>query len=226
VPRVRVENAIIECVETELFNPARLSELEARYAAATHSLPVDHSARIAELDREIARIVEAIAGGLISDALATRLNAAEAERTRLVAASRPKGPAPRTAAIVAPEKRIEAMRTRLAQGGDVARAVLRDLFPNSIWLEPDSSGRYLWAQFDSDIVSLLYDSPGDRAAADRADFEALANSMKSNESALMVAGARFGTYLRRSGAARLAHPADFRFPFSLGFHKLVSRLCL
>jgi hypothetical protein len=80
------------------------------------------------------------------------------------------------------------MRARLSQRGDVARAVLRELFPNSIWLEPDSSGQYLWAQFDSDIVSMLYDSPADRTAADRADFEALANSMNSNESVLMVAG--------------------------------------
>jgi hypothetical protein len=93
------------------------------------------------------------------------------------------------------------MRTRLAQGCDVARAVLRDLFQNSIWLEPDSSGQYLWAQFDSDMVSLLYDSPADRAAADRADFEALANSMNSNESVLMVAGAGFANYRLRLSLA-------------------------
>jgi hypothetical protein len=90
------------------------------------------------------------------------------------------------------------MRARLAQGGDVARAMLRELFPNSIWLEADSSGQYLWAQFDSDIVSWLYDSPADRAAADRADFEALANSMCSNESKV-VAGDSLGTHIRRVG---------------------------
>ena len=88
------------------------------------------------------------------------------------------------------------MRARLTQGGEVARAVLRDLISNSIWLEPDSSGQYLWAQFDSDVVSSLYDPPADRTAADRADFEAPANSMNSNESVLMVPGARFVIYLR------------------------------
>ena len=190
VPRVRVENTIIECVETELFNPARLSELEARYAAAAQSPPVDHSARIAELEREIARIVEAIAGGLISDALATRLKAAEVQHARLLAVGETKAALPRRPPTLPPEKRIEQMRARLAQGGEVARAVLRDLFPRSIWLEPDSSGQYLGACFgDEDFVSLLYDSPAEREAAIRAEFDDLSKSLIANESVLMVAGA-------------------------------------
>jgi hypothetical protein len=47
------------------------------------------------------------------------------------------------------------MRARLAEGGEPARAVLRDLFPNSILLAPDVSGRYLWAQFDTDIAPVV-----------------------------------------------------------------------
>ncbi len=49
----------------------------------------------------------------------------------------------------------EVVRTRLAEGGEQARAVLSELFPNSIRLTPDVSGRYLWALFDADIAPLL-----------------------------------------------------------------------
>jgi hypothetical protein len=49
------------------------------------------------------------------------------------------------------------MRERLAQGGDIARGVLRELFPNEIWLQPDTSGRFLWAVFDDGIGAALFD---------------------------------------------------------------------
>jgi hypothetical protein len=34
---------------------------------------------------------------------------------------------------------------QLAAGGEGARAVMQDIFPDSIWLEPDLSGDYLIA---------------------------------------------------------------------------------
>jgi hypothetical protein len=50
------------------------------------------------------------------------------------------------------------MKRRLAQGGDVARSVLRELFPNAILMQPDPSGEHLWAEFPAEAlhVSLLY----------------------------------------------------------------------
>jgi site-specific DNA recombinase len=87
VPRARVESVIMECVETDLLDPKRLKEIEQRYrATAASAIVVDHGPRIAELDREIRNIGDAIAKWLVSAALAARLQAAEAERGRLMAA--------------------------------------------------------------------------------------------------------------------------------------------
>jgi hypothetical protein len=38
------------------------------------------------------------------------------------------------------------MRERLEAGGELAQAAMRELFPDSIWLEADESGRFLWAR--------------------------------------------------------------------------------
>jgi hypothetical protein len=38
------------------------------------------------------------------------------------------------------------MRERLEAGGELAQAAMRELFPDSIWLEADASGRFLWAR--------------------------------------------------------------------------------
>jgi hypothetical protein len=54
------------------------------------------------------------------------------------------------------EERAELMRRRLAQGGDIGRAALRELFPKSIWLE-DSGRHYFGAFFDDGIGAALYD---------------------------------------------------------------------
>jgi DNA-binding transcriptional MocR family regulator len=94
-----------------------------------------------------------------------------------------RGPVPATL-----ERRIHLVRTRLAAGGDIARAVLRDLFAEAIWLRPDSGGRHLWAEFsDAGIVDLLYDSDEERSAAIAAMFPLV----ESEKSAIMVAGAGF-----------------------------------
>jgi site-specific DNA recombinase len=92
VPRERVESVIMECVETDLLDPQRLKELEQRYrASAASAIVVDHGPRIAELDREIQNIGDAIAKGLVSAALAARLQAAEVERSRFDGSSRKAG---------------------------------------------------------------------------------------------------------------------------------------
>ena len=56
---------------------------------------------------------------------------------------------------------MKSIKRRLAEGGDVARATLREILPNAITLEPDDSGKHLWGVFLDDEVSrisLLYDS--------------------------------------------------------------------
>jgi site-specific DNA recombinase len=160
VPRERVEHRILSCIETDLLNPARLAELEARYRAEA-AKPVDHSQRIATLESEIQNLTNAIAKGLLSDALAARLQAAEAEKGRLVAAQEIAGSARRKLPSGSIERRAEQMREQLAKGGEVARHVLRDIFPDSIWLTPDDSGRFLWAVFDGGLrVALLEELMG------------------------------------------------------------------
>lgn len=54
--------------------------------------------------------------------------------------------------------------------------MLADLFSGRVDLVPDATGRYLWAHFDCDIVSLFYIDA-------RLEFNEL------RESAKMVAGA-------------------------------------
>jgi hypothetical protein len=55
---------------------------------------------------------------------------------------------------------------RLAEGGPVAREVLREMFPNAIQLQPDDSGRHFWAPFPDDAgmtrINLLYASREER----------------------------------------------------------------
>jgi hypothetical protein len=69
------------------------------------------------------------------------------------------------------------MKRRLAQGGDIARSVLRELFPHAIFLQPDDSGKHLWAEFcgaeEALRVSLLYATAAERHAAATADFGAV-----------------------------------------------------
>ena len=180
LPRDRAERIIIDCVETELLDPAKLSELEARYRTAASRPAVDHSQRIAELASEVQNITDAIAKGLLSDALATRLQAAEAERSRLQAVQAATSGEHRKMPWLPVEKRAALMKQRLAKGGDIARGVLREVFPESIWLQPDSSGRFLWACFSDGVGAALFDQE------DIADFFPTVR-----ESACMVAGAGF-----------------------------------
>ncbi|MGH9444184.1 MAG: hypothetical protein ACRD3O_00335 [Terriglobia bacterium] len=83
-PRERIEQVILACIEGNLLDVKRLTELEQRYADAHRraALAVDAGPRLLQLDQEIRNITDAIAQGLVSDALAERLTAAEAERAR------------------------------------------------------------------------------------------------------------------------------------------------
>ena len=118
-PRSRVESVIMECVETDLLDPQRLKEIEQRYrASAASAIVIDHGPRIAELDREIRNIGDAIANGLVSAALAARLQAAEAERGRLMAARAKLASEPRRRSLARePALRHRGGATRGGKGG-------------------------------------------------------------------------------------------------------------
>jgi len=76
------------------------------------------------------------------------------------------------------ERRVQMMRKRLAEGGEVARGALREVLPSPIWLQPDSSGRFLWACFSDGVGAALFDSP-----------DILASFPVTGKSASVVAGA-------------------------------------
>jgi hypothetical protein len=61
------------------------------------------------------------------------------------------------------ERRVACMRERLAKGGELARGVLREVFPDSIWLQADESGKHFWAIFEDGIRAALFDDRCDPA---------------------------------------------------------------
>jgi hypothetical protein len=192
VPRDRAERRILDSIEIDLFNPAKLSELEKRFRSGEIRVTADYGPRIAEVEREMCNVGDAIAKGLLSDALASRLRAAEAERGRLGAAAQAKPAEPRKLSTESVERRVEVMRGRLAKVGEIAWAALRELFPRAIWLEPDESGKFLWAVFEvgEEILrSALFDDPAYRWASGE-EFSPVAE-----KSASVVAGACNRHYL-------------------------------
>ena len=137
VPRTRIEGVIKGFIEDELLDTRRLLEVAQRfYAAATSTIVIDHIPRIAELERKIQNISDAIAKGLYSEKLATDLQAFEAERTRLLAVRSKPLPKARKLGIGDIERLRADTLDRLAKGGDVARATLREIFPDGFTCIP------------------------------------------------------------------------------------------
>ena len=152
VPRERVERVIFGWIDQELLNTDKLATIEARFASSTQG-HVNHRPRIAHLEREIANYVTAIAAGGEIPELVAALKTARAEMERLKATEGLQAPRRRPAEPMA--RRIERMRTRLANGGEIAQAALISLFPESIRLRPDSSGEFLWATGAAHLDPLL-----------------------------------------------------------------------
>ena len=190
VPRVRVEGVIRGFVEDDLLDTHRLLEVAERYRAEASAITIDYGSRIAELDREILNIGDFIAQGHGSGSLAARLRAAEAERDRLKATRSRPLLAPHMLSAESIERRREEILKRLAEGGPLAREVLREIFPNAIQLQPDDAGKHLWAVFVHDEgatrISLLYNTEEERinaeTAATLAAFQANAERVGINGS--------------------------------------------
>ena len=155
VPRLTLEQAILNCVHADLLNPGRLSELEKWFTVAQPAR-VDTSALLAKLTKQERNLTAAIADGGDIPALLGALKEVQAERAKLQATS---GVVPisvaRKAATEPVERRAERMRAKLAQGGEVARSVLAELFPQSIWLQAESDRVY--AQFEDGVRAALFD---------------------------------------------------------------------
>jgi DNA primase len=91
VARSVVQDVILNGIREDLSDPAVVEEFERRFNAALRKAcaqtPTDHRRRIAQLEREVANVTDAIANGLLSAALAQRLRTAEEELSRLRARS-------------------------------------------------------------------------------------------------------------------------------------------
>jgi site-specific DNA recombinase len=189
LPRDRAERVIRECVEMDLLVPQRLTALEEILNALT-PITVDYSAQIRKLEAQERNLMEAIKAGGDMPVLVSALKEAQEERARLEkAAEGTKGRARRTRPTEPAERRIARARAALAEGGEPARAMLRELFPDGIPLSPDVSKRYLWATLDCDIAPLLDVEERFRECG----FEDLtvADRESSDSKRLMVAGAGF-----------------------------------
>jgi hypothetical protein len=200
VPRKRIEGVIKGFIEDELLDTRRLLEVAQRFhAAATSTIVIDHGPRIAELERKIQNISDAIGGGLRSEKLAADLQTFEAELARLRAMHAKPLPKPRKLGVGDIERLRADTLDRLAKGGDVARATLREIFPDAIHLHPDDSGgEHLWAVFPCDEgalrVSLLYNTEGERLSA--LDAAVLAAFARSTEGTAQVGTNGSGGSLR------------------------------
>jgi hypothetical protein len=106
----------------------------------------------------------------------------------------------RTAPQESVERRVERILERLAQGGEIAQSVVRELFPDGLWLYPDpEGGRFLWAAAQTAMLypAGLVDADG-RSLAE--GFPRVYNAITTVEAAepvvgnSMVAGAGFSTH--------------------------------
>ncbi len=138
VLRKRIEGLFMEfMVSPEL--PRRLEALEARWTAG-QPLTVDYRPRIEELEGQRANLIEAIKGGGLAAELGAELKAITAELRRVRALLPTASPKAAKVTRESVEQRVARMRERLAEGGELAQGVVREIFPAGIWLYADPEG--------------------------------------------------------------------------------------
>lgn len=160
VARKLLESEILDSVKADLRDPELIAEVERRVmkALAPKKPRTDSGPRIAELLREVENLADAIASGLLksSPALAKRLSTAEEELGRLQAQQRAKAP---VVARIAPKVAemflglLNRLEEPLGRDPSRSRSALMDAIGPRITLQPDESGRFLWAEYG------LLDSP-------------------------------------------------------------------
>jgi DNA invertase Pin-like site-specific DNA recombinase len=160
VSRQLVQNVLIAGIRSDLQDEEVLDEIERRVRAALRkSKPQsDHGDRIRELGREIENLTDAIASGMLkhSPALATRLQTAEKELARLQQSQA----VPRIAPVsINVRKRaaemIVGLESVLLSDPERGRHELRGILEDRVKLQPDKSGRFLWADYSLGLTALV-----------------------------------------------------------------------
>jgi site-specific DNA recombinase len=163
VPVIVVQNVMLKGIREDLADPIVVEEFERRATAALRQArqpQVDDGRRVAQLEREIANLTDAIAAGGLrrSAALAQRLEAAEEERDRLRVQ---RGVARIPAAPRAPDVRgwfldkVANLDRVLELDPERGREELRGILGEKIKLVPDESGRFLWADYSLGLTALV-----------------------------------------------------------------------
>ncbi len=156
---------MLDFVEETLFDPKRLAAIEERYVSSRPAT-VNLRPRIAELERQVQQFVKAIGAGEYSPAISAALKAARGGARAAQDSDSGASPTPGAPASTEPvAQRVQRLRHRLAQGGEIARGVLREVFPDSIWLDVAPSGKHFYAMFADGIREALgFDDRSDLAA--------------------------------------------------------------
>ncbi|WP_082818868.1 recombinase family protein [Cupriavidus nantongensis] len=168
VARDRLDTRLLALVRDELFSQAALGELEQlvratiaeRQKASSRASKATRE-RLAELDAEIGRLVDAIAKVGMSDSLQKRLMAAEAEKAKLAVI--PSAVAPAALANVTDlmaliKRRILSIQEALRQGDTArARTVLADIFGPITLVRRDDA---VYAEFATSAETMLLAASG------------------------------------------------------------------
>lgn len=147
VRRVRADARLVAVVRDQLAAPGAIAEFELAARDAERQASAGQRAeqarrerRLAEIDAELRRIVDAIAATGILPALADRLRLLEAEKRALQQPVETGGPVISATAAVAAYRRLLAdLQTALTRDRDRARTLLRQVF-GEIVLEADDEG--------------------------------------------------------------------------------------
>lgn len=166
VSRKTTEARLLSTVRDQLLCPDALvkiqhyvRQIERQRAQAAGDHQADAKARIAELEREIPRLVDAIAAVGISDALAKRLAGAEAELATLKAAAAPIETKAAIADVTLRYKRLIAnLQGALAKADPTqAREILRGLMPE---IKLVKEGEEVWAEIATGADRVLLAAGG------------------------------------------------------------------
>lgn len=159
IRRSATDTILMGIVRRELLDPSAIVEMRERVAALLNSARRDAAAndvraKLADTEREIERLVDAIAAVGHSDAIAARLRTAEVARDRLRAqAVAAAAAAPSIDDLMARYKRqVVDLQTALQADTDRARAALRDYF-GPIRIEETADGT--WAEISAHPATLL-----------------------------------------------------------------------
>lgn len=164
VLRETVDKRLLAEVREQLLTPAALAELQAEVSDVlaeqlrANGDAADLARQLKAIEGEVARLVDAVASMGLSDALRQRLQAAEAERTRLKAAERIAAPSASDviADVLARYKRQTLELRKVLEDApdrDHVRRLLADLV-GQVVIDRDSEGR-LWAEVPERVEHLL-----------------------------------------------------------------------